>query len=337
MYVLIPAYEPKDKVLDIVNDILKRTKYKILVVDDGSALRYQKIFYELETIGVKVLHHDKNLGKGEALKTGFKYIKEIDNNASVICADCDGQHKTEDIIKVGNAINEKDKCIVIGVRKFNGKVPIKSRIGNSVTSIIFALTTGKYISDTQTGLRGYPSSLIRWLVDIDGDRFEYELNILLQTRVNKIKIKEIPILTIYENNNSGTHFRPVVDSLRVYIPIIKFSGSSIISGIIDFSLLILINKFTDNLLISVVTSRVFSSIFNYFVNKRFVFEFSGKSYIFTALKYFTLVIIILTLNYALMYLLKEIINLPIVIAKFSTESLLFTLSYILQRKLVFKS
>lgn len=336
MYVLIPAYEPKEKFIDLVRNIKEKTNYKILVIDDGSSLQYQRIFYELEKYATKVIHHDRNFGKGAALKTGFSYILAENLKENVVCADCDGQHTVEDIIKVAKKIDNEKNQIILGVRKFNNNVPFKSKFGNNLTSAILSMITGKYISDTQTGLRGYTFSILNWLCKVDGDRFEYELNILLKARENKIGIKEVTISTIYENNNSGTHFRPIIDSIRVYLPILKFSGSSVLSGILDFVLLLLINKATNDLFISVVISRIISSIFNYTINKNIVFKYNQKNYISSIIKYFSLVIFILVFNYSILHILTKVLIIPIAIAKVITEFILFTISYKLQKKIIFK-
>jgi glycosyltransferase involved in cell wall biosynthesis len=201
--------------LTLILELQAKTNYKILIIDDGSGENYQNLFTQSRTYGCTVLHHNKNLGKGAALKTGYNYLLSESTPDKVICVDSDGQHHVVDIIKVANAIDENVTEMVLGVRQFTGKVPFKSRFGNTISAFFFRLATGITINDTQTGLRAYPYELLSWLCSVDGNRFEYELNLLLSAKKSGIGIKQIPITTIYDNNNKGTHFRPIQDSIRI--------------------------------------------------------------------------------------------------------------------------
>lgn len=198
------------------------------------------------------------------------------------------------------------------------------------------LSTGMGIKDTQTGLRGYPRSLLRWLLSVDGDRFEYELNLLLSAKDNGIGIRQIPIETIYDNRNKGTHFRPVRDSVKVLAPILKFSGSSILSGILDFSLLFRFQNLSGSLLVGVAGARIISSVFNYTVNKSLVFKAKKASNLKSAPKYFVLAAVIMLLNYGLLAFQTKVLGIPGVPAKLLTEVVLFLMSYSVQSIYVFR-
>lgn len=336
MIVVIPSYEPTNKLIKIITEIKKNTDYKILIVDDGNGKAYQNFFDTANILNCIVLHHSENKGKGEALKTGFKYILSNNMNESVVCADSDGQHTTKDIIKIAEEINETGHEMVLGVRKFEGKVPIKSHIGNSITAFLFNAATKMHLTDTQTGLRGYPFSMIPWLISIEGTRFEYELNLLLKAKLADITVKQISIVTVYENNNKGTHFNPIKDSILIYIPLLKFSLSSFSSAIIDFTLLFVFQAITHNLFLSVVIARVISSIYNYSINKILVFKAKSINTKQSAPKYFGLVIVIMFLNYLLLLFMTSVLYIPSVIAKLLTEIILFILSYTIQKKFVFR-
>lgn len=337
MKILIPAYEPGEKMLDLIQRLQKETQDEIVIVDDGSGDAFQDRFKAAEQIGCIVLHHNCNLGKGAALKTGIRYIEAQGEQDGVVCADCDGQHTVDDIMKVVEETKARGTHIVLGAREFAGKVPWRSRWGNTLTRIIFSFATGYKISDTQTGLRGYPAKMFGWLCQIAGNRFEYELNILLDAQRAGCPICEIPITTIYENNNKSTHFRPVVDSMRVYLPIIKFSGSSILSAAIDFVLLLLLQGMTNNLLVSVVGARACSSIFNFICNQYLVFKGDANKKVHSFLRYYALVITLLGCNYLFMTTFVNILSVPLVAAKLITETVLFSSSYWIQRKFVFSN
>lgn len=335
MTVLIPAYEPNMNLLKLIGELQARTSYGILVVDDGSGAGYKHLFDEAAAMGCTVLRHDINRGKGAALKTGFLHLLTAETRDDVVCADSDGQHRVEDIIKVAAAIGASDSEMVLGTREFTGKVPPKSKIGNTITSLIMRAATGIALKDTQTGLRAYPSTLLDWLRTIEGERFEYELNLLLAAKRAGIELRQVTIATIYDDNNKGTHFRPVQDSLRVLTPILKFSGVSMVSGILDFFLLFLFQSLSGSLLVGVVVARLLSSVFNYTMNKHLVFNAHSVRNTQSAPKYFGLVAVIMTLNYLLLSFLTAVIGIPGVPAKLITEIGLFFMSYTVQKLFVF--
>ena len=321
--------------LDLIIQLKKRTQNGIVIIDDGSGIAFQDIFAAAEQMGCIVLHHSFNQGKGVALKTGIKYIAEHGENEGVVCADCDGQHAVEDIIKVAAVTRAKGTSIILGARQFVGGVPWRSRVGNTITRNIFSFATGCRITDTQTGLRGYPAKMFGWLSGVAGRRFEYELNILLDAQQAGYPIYEIPISTIYENNNQTSHFHPVLDSIRVYLPIIKFSASSILSASMDFALLLILQTTTNNLLLSVLGARACSSLLNYLCNKYFVFKKDTPKAIPSFLRYYGLVLALLACNYLFLSLFVNTIGVPLVLAKLMTEAILFLASYRMQRKYVF--
>jgi len=216
--VIIPSLNPNEKLIKLVNDLKKRKIDNILIIDDGS--KDVKIFDELEKNDIKVIHHDKNYGKGKALKTAFenydRYFKDI---KGFITADSDGQHAIDDIINIYNLL---DKNIIFGVRNFKEKdVPFKSKLGNKLSSIILRITTGMKLNDTQTGLRGFPISYKEILLSIDGDRFEYEMNVLMYLAKHKIPVQSVSIKTIYEDNNKGSNYKPFKDSIKIFTNIFK--------------------------------------------------------------------------------------------------------------------
>lgn len=336
MTILIPSYEPGVQLLELIIKIKEKCSFDIIIVDDGSGKTYSEIFSQAEKLGCKVLTHIKNLGKGHALKTGFTFIKTSRENMGVVCADSDGQHLPEDIIKIARNIEEHKSHIVLGCRRFTGNVPIRSKFGNSMTRTIFFLATGTHLYDTQTGLRGYSIDMLDWLCSIPGERFEYEMNMLLDAKEAGYLFHEVEIDTIYYKDNKSSHFHTIKDSARVYQPILKFSASSLISAIIDYALLFLIQFFTSNLLISVIFSRACSSIFNYIMNRNFVF-LKGKTDNFknSLFKYFTLVIIVMLFNYLLIFTFNELIGIPLFLSKLLTETTIFLFSFWSQHKFVF--
>lgn len=328
---VIPAYEPDEKMLPLLKE-LKENNYEIIVIDDGSGPSYKKIFAEAKPYS-HLLVHEVNKGKGAALKTAFSYIEKHYKEYYIVTLDCDGQHRIKDANKLLKYLETHPKELVLGKRLRGEKTPLRSKLGNSITRAVYHLITRVDVYDTQTGLRAFTNELMPYMLNVPGERFEYEMNMLLYCPKNNIKITEIEIETIYFNNNSKSHFNTVKDSLRIYKQIFKFSCSSLISFLVDYALFIIFNLLFQNILPANILARVFSSALNYNLNKKLVFSKNNK---YSLLKYYALVVIILLLNTLLLELFVKTLLMNEFLAKVIVEVLLFILSYIVQRIYVFK-
>lgn len=343
--ILIPAYNPDDKFTAFV-DVLKEAGESVLVVDDGSKEECQPLFAYAEEQGLKVVHHDGNKGKGQALRTGFKAIQDdevLGKCDYVITADCDGQHTLESIHKVAAAAEENPGAMIIGGRfQDEEDVPLRSRIGNGLTRLVFKLATGLSIHDTQTGLRAVPASLLDQMAVLKGDRYEYEMNMLLYLKEWSVPYKEIPIATIYYDNNAGSHYNTFRDSWLIFKQIFKFISSSVISFVVDYVLYLIFAAVITKCFpgvkdicvpIAYATARVISGIVNYLLNSRFVFKAKGKR---TFVGYFILWFIILCLGAGGSYLIRDLLGLSKFLCKLLVDIPLFLLSYFVQREIIFK-
>ena len=162
----------------------------------------RSVFAALEERGITVLRHAVNQGKGRAMKTGFNYLMvNHPELKGVVTADCDGQHTPDDIKKVLSALREHPDDMIIGARKFTGDVPARSLIGNKVTRGVFWFATGIHITDTQTGLRGFPMNSLPRIMKLSGERYELEMNMLLALKDWDMHATEVPIETIYIDEN----------------------------------------------------------------------------------------------------------------------------------------
>lgn len=332
--ILIPAYEPDEKLVHLVKKISK-TSFDVVVVNDGSNSSYDNIFDSIKDIS-KVISYKNNKGKGFAIKTGLNYIKNsYDKDYVVVTMDCDGQHRIEDAIKLCAYAKEHPDTLVLGKRLRGKNTPIRSKVGNTITRLVYSLSTKTAIYDTQTGLRAFSNDLISFLINVSGNRFEYEMNVLMLAPRNSIKIKELEIETIYFDNNSNSHFNTFKDSYRVYKEIIKFSLSSIISFIMDYLLFIILFFATNKLILSNIIARVVSATFNYSMNRTLVFN-KNKS-VYTLTKYFILATIILILNTTILNIFVEVLLLNPMLSKIITEILLFIFSYTIQKNFIFKN
>lgn len=329
--ILIPSYEPDDKLIKLVDE-LKKNKLNVVVVNDGSSKEYDSIFNKIKK-KVKVISYETNQGKGYALKIGLEYIKENYKDYVVVTMDSDGQHSVKDAIKLSNYAEKHPNELVIGKRIRSEKTPLRSKLGNSITMFIYRLSTGVKVYDTQTGLRAFTNELMDFMQNVEGNRYEYEMNVLLYAPSNDIKIKEIEIETIYIENNEGSHFNTIKDSYRVYKEIIKYSLSSIISFIIDYSLFALFSIFL-SITLSNIFARIISASINFTINKKIVFK-SDKSILISLIEYALLAIFILVCNTLLLNLLVNI-GINKFIAKLIVEISLFIISFLVQKTMIFK-
>lgn len=215
--VLIPAWQPDGRLPGLVKELLRHGFGTVLIVDDGSHAACAPVLAELAAIPhVTLLHHAVNRGKGRALKTGFGYLlAAVPEAVGVVTADADGQHAPEDIARVGRTLLQDRTRCVLGVRALQGDVPLRSRLGNTLTRKLFTALTGTALTDTQTGLRALPREVLPALLELPGERYEYEMTALAHLCRHGPRPVEVPIATIYLAGNRGSHFHPLWDSLRV--------------------------------------------------------------------------------------------------------------------------
>ncbi len=341
--ILIPAYNPTEVLYDLIRKLIPLNA-PIVVVNDGSnspsaALVFEKIrndFNEGSTL-VYLFDHFTNLGKGRGIKSGLNFIsthpvlgKDLQG---VVTADADGQHLPEDIHKMLQGITGPD-VFILGHREFRYDLPLRSKVGNNLTKFIFKIITGKALKDTQTGLRALGVNHFRSLIALRGERYEYETNMLLYATEKNIPILEIPISTVYIDNNSSSHFNPLLDSMRIYFLLFRFGFSSIMTSILDYAVFVIAYQFGKNLWMSILVSRSCAALFNFYFNQKIVFKKSFRS--FMAVRYFFLVAILGFMSYALISFATQQTSLPVYITKILVELILFYMSFVLQRDYVFK-
>ena len=335
MYVLIPAYQPDARLPRLILELHRADpSTKIVVVDDGSGQKFSDIFEASATAGAHVISYENNRGKGYALREGFTWIRDVAGDLSecVVTADADGQHTLNDIFRVGRTCTDTGTS-VLGVREFVGHVPARSRIGNTATSALFWLATGWKLKDTQTGLRAFPVALLPALLEVQGDRYEYELRVLLHLAKFRHPVTQIPIETIYEAGNPTSHFRPLQDSARIWAPLLKFAASSGVATIIDYVLVLALNALTGALFFPVVVARMVSASVNFAMN-RHVFEATGVPLRRSALRYAALAIAVVAGSYTMLAVLTGI-GMPLWIAKIIADTTMYLVSYSAQSRYVF--
>ena len=338
---IIPAYKPAVELLGLLEQFRGNDDFLPIVVDDGSGPDFLPIFDALPP-GVTLLRHPENRGKGAALKTAFRHVLEACPQCGLaVTADADGQHRYEDILRVCKTAAERPGTLVLGSRKFEGDVPLRSRLGNGITRKVFSVASGVSVYDTQTGLRAFDREVMKTFVDIPGERYEYEINMLLTAAQSGIPIVEEWIETVYIEDNASSHFNPFKDSLKIYMCIFKFAASSLLAFAIDYVLALLLKALTAawpaalSLNFSVIVARLVSATVNFSVNRRVVFkgnESLGKA----VLKYAALAGVVLVLNLALMHLLTIRLGWSFALSKILVEVLLFCMNFVIQGKFVYR-
>ena len=221
--VIIPAYQPKEKLSEYIHKLLFYGVAKVIVINDGSSIKYKNVFKEIKNIeNVTLLCHKENQGKGRALKTGFHYfLNNYSNLPGLVTADADGQHQIKDVIAVGDRLLIRDADFALGMREFKlGAVPVRSWLGNRITSLAFKGLFGTFLQDTQTGLRGIHTRELDWISQLRGEQFDYEMNMLMQMIKRNKRIIRVDIQTIYKEAHVS-HYRTCKDSKRIMKEIIR--------------------------------------------------------------------------------------------------------------------
>jgi glycosyltransferase involved in cell wall biosynthesis len=336
--ILIPSYQPTMALVKLVDALCACGDQDIIIVNDGSDLHTQPIFDRLNSHpSVRIVTHACNLGKGEALKTGFnEYLLHADpQNPGVVTADADGQHHPEDIQTLRCALAKEPKSLWLGVRVFDDQVPWKSRMGNRVTRQIFNVLIGKKITDTQTGLRAIPRSFLSTLIKSKTSGYEFELEMLIIAMKCKINIQEIAIKTLYENNNAGSHFNPMVDSLKIYFVFLRFLTFSFYTGCLDFIVFFISYKFIGIIFLSECLARFCGGVFGFTMNKIIVFK-TKEHWPWEAMRYSLLAIAFLGISYAILTTLISLLNMNVFFSKAIASTGLFLASFAIQRVMIFR-
>lgn len=347
--IIIPSLEPDERLLVFLKELKQAGFEDIVLVNDGSSSKYDRYFIEAEKkYECKVLNHAINLGKGRALKTAFNYILNRNKNSCVeligcVTADSDGQHTPEAVQKCIAALYKQPNNLVLGSRNFDDEtVPWKSQFGNKLTRLMFKLFVGLKITDTQTGLRAIPKAFMLEQLKTEGERFEYETNMLIEAKKSNIDITEVPIETIYDSkDNHTTHFDPIRDSLKIYKIFGKFIFSSLSSCVIDlvlFAFFVWLLKpwVVYHIIVATCLARVISAVYNYLINHSLVFD-SKASHKRAATKYFILAVIQMGCSALLVNGLFGLLQINETLIKICVDSCLFFISFFIQREIVYKN
>lgn len=335
--IIIPAFRPNKNLINLIQALKFSFHQPIIVVDDGNT--DQNIFKQLT--GVIILHHPTNQGKGAALKTGFQYVldhlPEIDG---VVTADADGQHPSEDILKVASLLDQDPRAFYLATRTFNKRTPLSNKLGNLITRHVFLAVTGQKVMDTQNGLRGIPRWLLATLITIPQQRFDYEMAMLKTIADKKTTIVQVPTQTIYHQEGAVSSFRQWRDSYLIYQILLKdffrFLSVSLLSFIIDYGLFLLFYQSLTGayrIILAVIFSRLLSGVANYTLNRWY--SFRSKVKLSRSMLQYLLLFLIIMVSSAWLTDGVTLLGLSPAWSKLVVDLILFMVSYQVQKKYIF--
>jgi putative flippase GtrA len=331
---LIPSYRPTDMLCVLLEKLRLKSSHPIVIVDDGSGPAYAPIFERAKQVaGTTLVTNAVNLGKGDALKHGMNHILvHCPECAGIVTADADGQHVVADILKVANALEQKPDAVIFGTRGFDSKVPLRSKIGNGASQHLYRFLIGLKLSDTQTGLRGLPRRLLELCLSIRANRYEFETEQLVIIKAHRMRVEEIPIETIYIEDNRGSHFRPLLDSARIYFVLLRYSAASLLTEAADIAVFATAMAWSSDLVVSNILGRIVAVGVQFTLLQRFVFHLRGSARMF--LMYLGLVVVSGVFSTTLQTQAASFIPFP-VLAKILAEVLVFVFNFLFLRDFVF--
>lgn len=333
---LIPSYQPTVLFCELLEDVRKSDPSPIVVVDDGSGPAYRELFERAARVpGTTVLRNAVNLGKGSALKHGMNHVLvHHPDCAGIVTADGDGQHAVDDIVKVASELRLRPTEVIFGCRDFRKDVPFRSKIGNVVSRYVYRFLVGLNLSDTQTGLRGIPRRLMELSLGIRSNRYEFETEQIITAKVAQLKFREVPIQTVYIDDNRGSHFNPILDLFRIYFVLLRYALSSIATALTDFAVFYVLTANGMALLGANLSARAFALWLQFMLLQKYVFKSKAGLSIFAA--YVAYVFFSGYLSSAMQaQFAGQFIDLPL-LAKVVVESVIWIFNFMFLRDIIFR-
>ncbi len=222
----MPTYNNAGTLPTVIQDLLLYTQ-NLVIINDGSTDDTSKILDMFP--GLELIHFEKNQGKGEALKQGFKLAEELGYEYA-ITIDSDGQHYPDDLDIFLSELEEKTatdpEILLVGDRNMNQDgIPGKSTTGNKFSNFWFLVVTGTELHDTQSGYRLYPLKVVNGIKLIT-NKFELEIEVIVKAAWRNVEVRNIPIKVFYDKHNRVSHFRPFKDIVRIVLLYIWFVMAS---------------------------------------------------------------------------------------------------------------
>jgi glycosyltransferase involved in cell wall biosynthesis len=334
--VIIPAFQPDAALPKLVRGLAAQGFRDFVVVDDGSDAAHQAAFRDVAEIpGARVLRHAVNLGKGAALRTGFHACLNRNPDGVALTVDADGQHAPEDALRLAEEAAAHPGCLILGRRRGRAAAPLRSRVGNALTRFVFRLISGAAIDDTQTGLRAWPRALIEASLRSTKNGYDFEMEALLWAIRHRIPWRQVDIQKLYFDQNRGSHFDPVWDSLLIYWVIVRFCMGSLVVACADYVLFFFLHRATGDIATSIALSRGGAALLAFAIARNVVFRDKDEHVLRQFVRFIALVAFLGVLSVTLTSALVAQLGLPAIAAKAIAEGGLLVVSFTLQRHLVF--
>lgn len=334
--ILIPSYQPSDKLRELVREIRQlNASISVLIVDDGSGDGFAEYFNQAASVaGVTVIRDPINQGKGAAIKHGISHLlTHHEDVAGIVTADGDGQHSPKDILKIAETLEAKPDSFVLGCRTFGAGVPLRSLVGNMLSRFIYRLALRFDFKDTQTGLRGLPLWMAKETLSITANRYELETEQLRIAAKHKDRITLIPIATIYEDNNAASHFSPVFDSMRIYFSLFRYSLSSAVTAGVDMVFFVSVFHIDPSIFAATMAGRAASVLVQFTLLKRFVFK--TEAGIREFIEFVGYVVLTGFISVGLQEQITIYVQHYAVLVKLVAESAIFIINYVFLRGTIF--
>lgn len=334
---LIPAYQPGALFCDLLEELRRIDSSPVIVVDDGSGPPYAEMFQRAAQLpGVVILRNAVNLGKGAALKHGMNHVLvNFPQCMGVVTADADGQHAVKDILNVARELQVRSNELIFGTRNFGQDVPFRSKLGNVVSRYIYRFLIGVYLSDTQTGLRGIPRSLMELSLSVRSNKYEFETEQIITAKAAGVRFKELPIQTVYIDGNRSSHFNPVLDSFRIYFVLLRYALSSVATALTDFLVFYILTANGMQVLGANMSARAVALWIQFVLLKKYVFKSSGGWMLLAAY-----IAYVFFSGYVSSVMQEEfaeyVVNAPL-LAKLVVEAVIWIFNFMFLRDIIFRS
>jgi glycosyltransferase involved in cell wall biosynthesis len=214
---IVPCYNVGDACKPVLTQVLQHVDICI-VIDDGSTDKTASIIQDLKLPGLELIKHQRNLGKGRALITGFRHAMESQPELdSVITLDGDGQHDPSLIPNFIQKHEEENADLVYGNRMTDlASMPVHRRWLNALSNKLVSGICKMQIYDSQCGFRFYSVKLLQILMDeLKSDRYELETEILIRACKKGVNISWVPISTIYSPESTALSHHSLSDVIRI--------------------------------------------------------------------------------------------------------------------------
>lgn len=360
--IVIPSYNPNVNLTMLVDELLLAGINDIIIVDDGSNLEDKKVqmayAYVREKEACTLIHHGTNMGKGTALKTGFKYcLLNRPKDRLIITVDDDGQYGIECIQQCIEKYKEMydeiyaehgEPPVLLGSRKFSDSgYKIIKRIVNYICGFVMKYMCFVKVRDVQTGLRLIPHRYLYDLLKVDGHGFDYEINMLPEMKYKNIPYAEVTI-QIEQVNGQYADYNPMRDVLKCLGVMIRYVFSSLSATALDVIVFYLFLMMFDSgvlpldksfgMLYATVIARVISATYNCIINKKAVFKSDApmksiiiRFYVFSLAK----AVMSYAMTLAFSYLMGSYADSMTVVVKLVVDLILFFGGYGIQKKWIF--